>query len=106
MNFVSSVVSRFLSFDSMHMRLRLGMGQCFVHNFLSFADDRIQVALILEALRINLVNVLGAGGSRGEPAVGSHYLEAADRRTITRSASKSLFNPLARQTRCCNCLRR
>ena len=39
--------------------------------------------LILEALRVDLVDVLGAGGPGGEPAVGSHYLEAADRFAVT-----------------------
>src|SRR5438128_808891 len=54
-----------------------------VHNLLSFAHDSFQVVLILKTLRIDLIDILGAGGSRGEPAVGSHYLEAADRCAVT-----------------------
>src|SRR4029453_6279610 len=51
-----------------------------VHNLLSFAHDSLQMVLILKTLRIDLVDILGAGGSRGEPAGGSPYLEATARR--------------------------
>src|SRR6185436_1391751 len=45
-----------------------------------------------EALRVNLVDFLGAGGSRREPpALGSH-LQAADRRTVPRRRRQDLLN--------------
>ena len=41
------------------------------------------MTLILKALRIDLVDVLGAGGPGREPAVVGHDLQAADRGAVT-----------------------
>ena len=38
--------------------------------------------LVLETFRVDLVDVLGAGWSRGEPTIGGRCLDAADRRTV------------------------
>src|SRR5439155_7844592 len=77
-----------------------------VHNLLSFAHDSFQVLLILKSLRIDLVDILGAGGSRGEPAVGSHYLEAADRCAVTWGRSQFGRDRLAGELRSCDHLGR
>src|SRR4030095_10478908 len=37
--------------------------QCFVHNFLRFAHNCVQVRFVLEALRVDLVDVFRARGS-------------------------------------------
>src|SRR5215813_4421651 len=87
-------------------RLFLETLQCFVHDFLSFADDRIQVGLILEALRINLVNVLGARWPGCKPTVVGYNLKAADRRAVTRGASQFISDRLTRKVRSGNCFRR
>ena len=41
-----------------------------VHDLLRLFHDRVQVRLALEALSVNLVDVFGAGGPGGKPAVG------------------------------------
>ena len=66
-----------------------------VDDLLSFVHDRIEMALILEALRINLVDILGAGRPGGEPSGGSHNLEAADRCAVTWGRSQFGCNRLA-----------
>ena len=48
-----------------------------------FARDRVQVTFILKALRINFVDVLGAGGPGCEPASISYDLQPADRGAVT-----------------------
>src|SRR4051812_3986335 len=77
-----------------------------VHNLLSFAHDSLQVVLILKTLRIDLVDILGAGGSGGEPTIGSHYLKAADRRTVTWGRSQFGRDRLAGELRSCDHLGR
>ncbi len=47
-----------------------------------FGEDRVQVIDALEALGVDLVDVLGAGRARGEPAVLGHDLQPADRRPV------------------------
>ena len=37
-------------------------------DLLGFGDDGVQVGLVAEALGVDLVDVLGAGGPGGEPA--------------------------------------
>src|SRR5690606_12419854 len=46
---------------------------------LRLRDDGVQVVLAAEALRVDLVDVLGAGRARREPAVLGDDLETADR---------------------------
>src|SRR6476620_2812122 len=57
--------------------------ECIGHNFLSFLHDRGQMTLILEALCIDLVDVLGAGRPGGEPAIIGHHRQPANRSTVT-----------------------
>ena len=49
-------------------------GQGLVHYLPGFGHDCLQVILVLEALRINLVYVLRAGRPGCEPAAGGHDL--------------------------------
>ena len=62
--------------------------QCFVHNFLRLAHNRVQVRFIFEALRIDLVNVFRARGSGREPAVGRYDLETTNGRPIAGGTCK------------------
>src|SRR4029077_18095968 len=48
-----------------------------------FLHDRGQMTLILEALRIDLIDVLGAGSPGREPAIIGHNLQPADRGAVT-----------------------
>ena len=57
---------------------------------LGLGDDGIQVGLVAEALGVDLVDILGAGGTRGEPAGFGNDLEAADRRRRCAGARVSL----------------
>src|SRR2546425_5134827 len=52
--------------------------QSVVHNFLGLAHNRVQVRLILEALRIDLVDVLRARGARRKPAAGGRDFQTTD----------------------------
>jgi len=45
---------------------------------LGFLQDAVQVVGALEALGVDLVDVRGAGGARGEPAGFGRDLEAAE----------------------------
>src|SRR5262245_56894600 len=55
-----------------------------VHDLLGFTQDRVQVVLILKTLRINFVDILGAGGAGGEPTAVGYYLGTPDRCAIPR----------------------
>ena len=57
---LSSILSKFL--DS-------ATRQCFVHNLLRLAHNRIKVRFVLKVLRINFVDLLRARGSGREPTV-------------------------------------
>jgi hypothetical protein len=46
--------------------------QCSFHDFLSFAEDDVQMISVLETLRIDFVNVLGSARTRCEPAASSN----------------------------------
>src|SRR3954471_21825945 len=59
-------------------RCSAGRAQRFGDDRLRLVHDRVQVRLVAEALRVDLVDVLGARGPRCEPAVRGHDLEAAD----------------------------
>src|ERR1700716_1594395 len=54
----------------------------FVHHRLGFLHNAVQVGLVLEALRIDLVDVLRAGGPGREPAAGGHDFQPSDRRIV------------------------
>src|SRR5215510_15682110 len=53
------------------------------------------MALILEALRVNLINVLRVRGSGREPAIVGHNLEATDRCAVTWRTSQFTSDRLA-----------
>ena len=77
-----------------------------VYDLLRFAQDSVQVALILEALRVDLVDVLGAGGPGREPAVVCRHFEAADRCAVTWGRSQFGCDRLAGEPLSYNRLRR
>src|SRR5688572_10076687 len=54
------------------------------HDGAGLLHQRVQVPLIAEALRVDLVHVLRAGRPRREPPVRRHHLEAADLRVVAR----------------------
>ena len=49
---------------------------------LGLVEDPLEALLAVEALRVDLVDVLGPGRPRGEPAVLGDDLQAADRRAV------------------------
>src|SRR3546814_15454128 len=53
-----------------------------VHDPLRLGEDRLQVVAALEAFAVDLVDVLGARRTRGEPAAVGNHLDAADRRVV------------------------
>src|SRR5262245_52024548 len=67
------------------------------HDPLCLADDRVQVGLVLEALGVELVDVLGAGRPGREPATGRHDLQPADRGVVARGAGELRADRVARQ---------
>src|SRR5688500_7112612 len=54
------------------------------HDVLRFLLDHLQVLGTGEALRVDLVDVLGTGRPRGEPARLRGHLEPAERGSVTR----------------------
>src|SRR5260221_2499854 len=60
----------------------------------------------LEALRVDLVEVLGAGGTGREPAASRDHLQASDRRVVAGSARELGRDGLARERRVLDRLRR
>src|SRR5688500_2124143 len=67
--------------------------------------DAAQVVGALEALRVKLVDVLGARGSGGEPTVLGHHLESADGRAIARRRRETRRDGLPRELRRAHALR-
>src|SRR5215510_6482727 len=55
----------------------------------------MQVVGIAKALRIDLVDLFGAGWSRGEPPVVGHDFDAADRLAVSRRSGQNLSYWLA-----------
>src|SRR5262245_7203840 len=76
------------SFSSTFMAILLEGLQGVVHDSLGLAHNGIQVGLVLEALRVDLVDVFRAGGPGREPAAGGHHLQAADRGVVARGAGQ------------------
>src|SRR5579862_5866432 len=75
----------------------LGLRERGIDHGLRFGEQRAQVRLVAKALRIDLVDVLGAGGARGEPAVLRGDLETADRRIVSRRLGEHLLDRVAGQ---------
>ncbi len=59
-------------------RERCRRTQRIVHHLLRLAQNRVQMGLALETLGVDLINVLGAGGSRCKPTALRHNFQAAD----------------------------
>ena len=55
---------------------------CAGHDLPGFGHDGIQMRLAGVTLRVDLVDVLGAGRPGGKPAVGGHDFQAADRGVV------------------------
>src|SRR5260370_39294807 len=70
-----------------------------VDDLLGFAHHRVEVSLVLEALRVDLVDVLRAGGPGCKPAAGSHDFQALDGGAVPRRAGQLRGDPLAGQVR-------
>src|SRR2546425_12530670 len=60
--------------------------QCVVHDSLCLAYDGLQMLLVAETLRVNLVNVFRAGRTRREPSTRRHDFQAADGGVVAGSA--------------------
>ncbi len=56
--------------------------------------------LVAKAFAVNLVDVLGAGRPRGEPAALRADLDAADRRVVVRARDRALVRCARRRVRC------
>src|SRR3954452_20533597 len=69
----------------------------FVDGRLSILLNPPQMSLIAKALRIDLVDVLGAGGSCGEPSVLSDDLDAAKRLAVAGGCRQRLPDRFAGQ---------
>src|SRR5579864_6793293 len=57
-----------------------------IHNSLGLGDYGAQVRVVLEAFRINLVDVFRSRRSRGKPAIAGYHLQPANRRIVSRSS--------------------
>src|SRR6185369_10139452 len=75
----------------------LPRSQSCIDDGLCFAQDRLQMRVVLEGLRINLVDVLGSGRTRGEPAACGDNFDAADRCVVARRAIEHTLDLLAGQ---------
>ena len=64
---------------------RLFRRQRIADQALGLLDNRLEMPGIAEALGVNLVNILGARGTCGEPAAGRDHFQAANRSVIARS---------------------
>src|SRR5262245_30054504 len=89
----------FSSGDEVPKLTRSVTGQGISNNPLRFANDRVEVRLTLEALRVELVHVFGAGWPGCEPAVFGDDLQPADGGIIARSASQLRRDRLTRKRR-------
>ncbi len=65
-----------------------GRVQSVAHDLLRLAHDGVEVGLVLEAFRVDLVNVFRAGGSGREPPAGGYNLQAADRGVVARGVGQ------------------
>src|SRR6266566_5467024 len=70
------------------------------HDFLGLAHNRVQVGLILEAFRINLIDALGARRPGRKPAAGRYDIQATYRGVVSRREGQLGFDRLTRKSRC------
>src|ERR1019366_7542724 len=78
----------------------------FVHDRLRLLHDATQVILPTKAFHINLVDILGARGPRGEPAAFCNDLYPSDRRVVSRSLIDGALDLLPGQLCASHLLRR
>src|SRR5215475_6464088 len=76
------------------------------HHGLRFLHDGLEVSLALEALRVELVDVLRAGRSGGEPARVGDDLQSSDLLVVAGRARELCHDGLAAQVSCRHVLRR
>jgi hypothetical protein len=62
-------------------------------------DQPAQMRVVVKAFGVDLVDVLGAGGARREPAAARGHLDAADRRVVARRLRQNLLDRLAGKLR-------
>src|SRR5438876_10933345 len=65
-------------------------------DLLGLGDYGIQVRLVLEALRVDFIDILGAGRPCGEPAAGRDDFQSAARGVVARGARQLGRDRLAR----------
>src|SRR5450432_2610999 len=82
---------------SRRLNRRHASGDGRVNDVLRFREDVAQMFFALETFRINLVDRLGAGWPRREPAARGDRLDAADCRVVAGRAIKYLFDFFAGQ---------
>ncbi len=56
--------------------------QCVGDDHLRLGDDGLEVVLVAEALGVDLVDVLGPGGPRGEPTAGFDTLDLKEAKAL------------------------
>src|ERR1019366_1700589 len=76
----------------------LRLEQALDHHLSLLLDDP-QVILAAEALRVDLIDLLGAGWTRGEPAIVRRYLDPAKRRAVAGRNGQLGFDRLAVELR-------
>src|SRR5437868_5194671 len=87
-----------LAAASLNRTARLAV-ECFGDGGLRILLDLSQVRLALKALGVDLVHILGAGGSRRKPSVLGDDLDAAERLPVAASGCQRLLHRLASQFR-------
>src|SRR5450756_306939 len=71
--------------------------QCSPDDGLCFRHDAAQMILSTKALRIDLVDVFGAGRTSREPAALCHHLQPADGSAVARRVGEDSLDFFARQ---------
>jgi hypothetical protein len=79
------------------LRNDCGRTQRVIHHLLRLAKDRVQMGLALETLGVDLINVLGTGGSSCKPTARRHNFQAADWGIVARGFGQLGGDWLARQ---------
>src|SRR5258708_40233610 len=70
-----------------------------IHDALRLGDQSVQMAGIVKALSVDLVNILGSRRPRGEPTAARGDLDAADGCIVAGRRSKDLIDRLAGELR-------
>src|SRR5258708_22385442 len=66
-----------------------------IDNALCLADETAQMRLVMKAFGVDLVNILGSGGARREPAAARGYFHPADGRVVARRFRQYLVDRFA-----------